>query len=104
VVRFTYMDVVLACHHFKVNYDPMVFRLRNLGLVSKDEMDTLRQKKDVANDVRRSFGLWDDDDDIEAYRREEISASKLRELAQLFDDLPDGPESVLDYAEAAVEE
>lgn len=116
--RITYMDVVLASRHFQVNYDPMVFRLRNLGLVSQDEMNALREKKEIANDLRRAFGLLDGDDGrpdrnleaevlelaIEAYRREEISASKLRELAALFDWLEGGPDAVLDFADAAVDE
>jgi transcriptional regulator with XRE-family HTH domain len=116
--RITYMDVVLASRHFRVNYDPMVFRLRNLGLISQDEMNALREKKDIANDLRRAFGRLDGDDGrpdrnleaevlelaIEAYRREEISAAKLRELAELFDWLEGGPDAVLDFAEAAVDE
>jgi len=116
--RITYMDVVLASRHFQVNDDPMVFRLRNLGLIAQDKMNALREKKDIANELRRAFGLLEDDESrpdrnleaevlelaIEAYRREEISAAKLHELAELFDWLEGGPDAVLDFAEAAVDE
>jgi hypothetical protein len=96
----------------------MVYRLRNLGLISLDEMNALREKKDIANELRRAFGLFDSNEGrsdrsleaevlelaIEAYRREEISTAKLRELAELFDWLEGGPDAVLDFAEAAVDE
>lgn len=123
--RITYMDVIAAAHHFKVNYEPMLYRLRNLGLITQDELASLREKKSVANDVRNALGLWNNhnhptDEDaialsdrnleaevlelaIEAFRREEISAGKLRELATLLD-LEGGPDQVLDFAEAAAED
>ncbi len=117
--RITYMDVVLASRHFQVNYDPMVYRLRNLGLISQDEMNALRAKKDVANALRRAFGQADGGDGhssdrnleaevlelaIEAFRREEISVSKLRELAELLPWIEGGPDAVVDFAEAASDE
>lgn len=90
-------DVVQFAHHFGVSRPAALFRLRNLRLVSEPEFEHLRaldeagkgrhlaallglsepDHMEIRNEFRHRFlGLA-----LEAYRREEISRGKLKELA-----------------------
>lgn len=93
-------DVVRLAHHFIVSRITALYRLRNLRIISKSELDTLKELDDLGRgrqiaqhlglpepdhaEVRRHFqhrilGLA-----LEAYRREEISREKLDELALML--------------------
>lgn len=92
-------DVVQLAHHFGVSRLSALFRLRNLRLVNEDKFGHLKaldeagkgkhlaellglpepDHTEVRNEFRHRFlGLA-----LEAYRREEISRGKLKELATM---------------------
>lgn len=96
-------DVVQIMHHFGASVPSVIFRLKNLGLLSKAEFDKLRDESEskkldvvarvleiqpIAEDrsaarnefVHRFLGLG-----IEASRREIITRAKLFELAGLLE-------------------
>jgi Zn-dependent peptidase ImmA (M78 family) len=90
-------DVVQIAHHFGVSRLAALYRLRNLRLVSAAEFDQLKALDDTdkGKQLARLLGLAEPDDStvkdefrhrflglaLEAYRREEISRGKLKELA-----------------------
>jgi Zn-dependent peptidase ImmA (M78 family)/DNA-binding XRE family transcriptional regulator len=91
-------DVVQLAHHFKVSRIAALFRLRNLRLVSDAEFASLRDQDELGEGKLFAdlFGLAEPEDEarhefrhrvtalaLEAYRREEISAGKLREVASM---------------------
>ena len=94
-------DVVLLAHHFGVSRLSALFRLRNLRLVSEAEFEDLKAQDEAGKgkQLARSLGLPEPDHAeirnefqhrflglaLEAYRREEISRGKLKELAALSD-------------------
>jgi Zn-dependent peptidase ImmA (M78 family)/DNA-binding XRE family transcriptional regulator len=89
-------DVVQLAHHFGVSRLSALYRLRNLKLITEPEFDALKALDDAGkgkllagalrlpepdqggamDDLHRRFLALG----LEAYRREEISLSKLREL------------------------
>jgi IrrE N-terminal-like domain len=83
-------DVAHVAHHFGVSYETALYRLLNL----KDERVQLAQQKDMATGIMRFLGPEPEAKApghkpfrhqfvllaVEAYRREEISRAKLREL------------------------
>ena len=89
-------DVVRVAHHFGVSRLSTLYRLRNLKLVTKAEFDKLRALDDAGKgkQTAEQLGLLEPDHTtirdefhdrflslaLEAYRRDEISKSKLREL------------------------
>lgn len=88
-------DVVGLSHHFGVSYEAMVYHLLNLRLTRKDNFEVLWASKGAQGPVRRALRIPEWDEEIhwdlaeqvlslgfEAYRREEISRSKLVELAE----------------------
>lgn len=94
-------DVVQIAHHFGVSRLAALYRLRNLRLVSAAEFDQLKTLDDTekGKQLARLLGLAEPDDSmvrdefrhrflglaLEAYRREEISRGKLKELATMVD-------------------
>jgi len=90
-------DVVQIAHHFGVSRLAALYRLRNLRLVSAAEFDQLKALDDTdkGKQLAKLLGLAEPDDSmvrdefrhrflglaLEAYRREEISRGKLKELA-----------------------
>jgi len=89
-------DLVQAAHHFGVSRPMALFRLRNLRLVSDAEFNALKvlDEKGAGREMAKAMGLDDPDSPeirnefrhrflglaLEAYRRDEISRGKLKEL------------------------
>jgi Zn-dependent peptidase ImmA (M78 family)/transcriptional regulator with XRE-family HTH domain len=98
----TYEDVAALAHHFGVSYQAALFRLKSIGAVNEAEFGELRDKEQFGRDYLRVLQILDDlegqdkhtpDREIvsqvvhlalEAYRREEISSGKLRDLSTLL--------------------
>lgn len=112
----TYEDVAALAHHFGVSYQAALFRLKSLSIVNEPQFDELRGKESFGLAYLKLLKLLDDleakdthepDREIvsqvvhlalEAYRREEISKGKLRDIgAQLGIDAA----SLLELAEVA---
>jgi len=90
-------DVVLLAHHFGVSRISALYRLKNLGLVTEPEFESLKGQDDqglgkslagfldlpepdheeTRNEFRHRFLALG----LEAFRRGEVTRSKLRELA-----------------------
>ncbi|MHB8894937.1 MAG: helix-turn-helix domain-containing protein [Candidatus Geothermincolia bacterium] len=93
-------DVVQLAHNFGVSRPAALFRLRNLRLVTEVEFQQLKARDDSGKgrDLAEQLGLPEPDHTkirdafrhrflslaLEAYRREEISRGKLRELAGMM--------------------
>jgi Zn-dependent peptidase ImmA (M78 family) len=96
----TYQDVASLARHFAVSYEAAVWRLKSLGHLGSSETSALIEQKDSGKAFMRLLKLqgWDEkkipdgerDQElrsqlawlgVEAYRREEISQGRLRELA-----------------------
>lgn len=96
----TYQDVAVIARHFIVSYEAAVWRLKSLGHLGSSETSALIEQKDSGKDFMRllKFEEWDEKEipkdereqelrsqlawlGVEAYRREEISQGRLRELA-----------------------
>ena len=98
----TYEDVAALAHHYGVSYQAAVFRLKSLSIVNEAEFAELRDKEDfgrrflellqVLCDLEGHDSRTPDREIIsqvvhlalEAYRREEISKGKLRDLSTLL--------------------
>jgi Zn-dependent peptidase ImmA (M78 family) len=105
-------DVALLAHHFGASRISALYRLKNLRLIDEPEFQRLKGEEDNGageaiaaflsapeaapdessrDDFRRRFlGLA-----LEAYRREDITRSKLVEMAAMVDMEPSGVKSVL---------
>lgn len=96
----TYQDVAVIARHFIVSYEAAVWRLKSLGHLGSSETSALIEQKDSGKNFMRllKFEEWDEKEipkdereqelrsqlawlGVEAYRREEISQGRLRELA-----------------------
>ncbi len=113
-------DVVQLAHHFGVSCLAALYRLRNLRLISEKEFERLKgfdqagksrklseflgipvpDHAGLRNEFKRRFlGLA-----LEAYRREEITRGKLRELAAMME-CPEGDlDSLMEEASLACPE
>lgn len=98
----TYEDVAALAHHFGVSYQAALYRLKSLNVVNDCEFMELRNKEKVGKDFLEVLQILDDleghdestpDREIvnqvlhlalEAFRREEISRGKLRDLSSLL--------------------
>lgn len=98
----TYEDVAALAHHFGVSYQAGLFRLKSMGVVNDAEFGELRDKEHFGKDYLRMLQVLDDlegrdehkpDREIvnqvvhlalEAYRREEVTKGKLRDLSALL--------------------
>lgn len=94
-------DVVQLAHYFGVSRLAALYRLRNLRLASAAEFEQIKALDDAGKgkQLAELLGIPEPDDSIvrnefhhrflglalEAYRREEISRGKLRELATMVD-------------------
>lgn len=108
-------DVVQLAYHFGVSSQTALYRLRNLRLLSEKEFEHLKgldqagkgrqltaflgipvpDHTGMRNEFKRRFlGLA-----LEAYRREEISRGKLRELAAMMDCPAESLDSLVEDAE-----
>ena len=92
-------DVVLLAHHFAVSCPAALYRLKSLGLITERERVVLadQHRAGTSRRLRKFFGLSDRDDAsnlkqsqsrflhlaLEAYRQEEITRCKLKELVHL---------------------
>jgi len=112
----TYEDVAGLAHHFGVSYQAALFRLKSLGVVNESQFSELRDKEHFGKDYLQILAVLEDlegkdehapDREIvsqvlhlalEAYRREEVSKGKLRDLSSLLG-LP--AKNLLARAEAA---
>jgi Zn-dependent peptidase ImmA (M78 family)/transcriptional regulator with XRE-family HTH domain len=106
-------DVALLAHHFSVSRQTALYRLKNLKLVTDEELSRLLEEdRERGNPVAKSLGLREPDHTaarnefahrflglgVEAYRRGLISRSKLVELGEL---LGEHEEHVVDLLENA---
>jgi Zn-dependent peptidase ImmA (M78 family)/transcriptional regulator with XRE-family HTH domain len=95
--KVAYQDVAAIKCYFGTSYQAACYRMKSLGLVSKDELQELLEKEEFADKAFVLADLKDDepkDDDvlrlqvinlaIEAYRREEISQGRLREISSVL--------------------
>jgi Zn-dependent peptidase ImmA (M78 family)/transcriptional regulator with XRE-family HTH domain len=98
----TYEDVAALAHHFGVSYQAALFRLKSLAIVNEEEFTILREKEQSGKEFLQMLQLLEDLDGqdkrtpdreivsqvlhlaLEAYRREEISKGKLRDLSSLL--------------------
>ncbi len=113
----TFQDAAVFARHFGVSYEAMVWRLRNLDLLDTPATNALIERRDDGRrylDMLRIPGLFDagagSDEPvwelrnqlahlaIEAYRREEVSQGRLREIGRKLR-LPAA--ELLELAEAA---
>ena len=95
--KVAYQDVAAVKCYFGTSYQAACYRMKSLGLISKDELQELLDKEEFANAAFELADLKDDepsDEDvlllqvinlaIEAYRREEISQGRLREISSVL--------------------
>lgn len=95
-------DAAFMAHHFGVSYQVAVFRMRSLRMLSSDESEDLmrparveegrnclklfnmheEKREDHSGPRNLDLGLQVAHTSIEAYRRELISAGRLREIAR----------------------
>lgn len=98
----TYEDIATLAHHFGVSYQAAIFRLKSLSIVNEAEFTELRDKEQFGRQYLELLQVLEDleghdqrkpDREIvsqvvhlalEAYRREEISQGKLRDLSKLL--------------------
>jgi hypothetical protein len=107
-------DVVQLAHHFGVSRISSLFRLRNLRLMTEAEFDQLKALDDQGKGKQLSelLGLAEPDHAemrsefkhrflglaLEAFRRDEISRGKLRELIALVGMPPDDLDRLIEDA------
>lgn len=101
--RITYQDIALIAHHFSVSYQAATYRLRSLNHISQKECTGLIGQMDIGREYLEVLDMFDDIEKperkelwnrelrnhivqlaIEAYRREEISRGKLRDLSRIL--------------------
>jgi len=98
----TYEDVSALAHHFGVSYQAALFRLKSLDILNESEFTVLRDKESYGKRYLQMLQMLEDleghdqrtrDREIvsqvlhlalEAFRREEISKGKLRDLSTLL--------------------
>lgn len=107
-------DVVQLAHHFGVSRAAMLYRLRNLRLITQAELDRMKELDDGGRgkQIAAHLGLPEPDHTavrdgfrhrilglaLEAYRREEISRGKLTELAAMLGISRDDVDSLIEDA------
>jgi Zn-dependent peptidase ImmA (M78 family)/DNA-binding XRE family transcriptional regulator len=110
--RLQLYDVVRLAHHFGVSRSAMLYRVRDLRLLTDQEHARLRAREEQGSgkDVAELLGLRESDHAeargeftqrflglaLEAYRRDEISRSKLRELVAMVGMSDDDLDRLLD--------
>ena len=112
-------DVVRLAHRFRVSCAAMLYRLKGLRLISERERAKLAEEDSAgrARQLRKILNLPEPDHAdarkqsrsrflslaIEAYRREEISTAKWRELVRLIDEKSDPDEILADAGFGEIE-
>lgn len=117
--RVTYQDVASLMTFFRTSYQATCYRLKSLGLVGKEELQELLDREDIAKRAFEILDLFDGesgneqtasrfDEDVlrlqvvnlavEAFRREEVSKGKLRDISSV---LGIGASELIKLAEAA---
>ncbi|MCB1055636.1 MAG: ImmA/IrrE family metallo-endopeptidase [Acidobacteria bacterium] len=107
-------DVVRLAHHFGVSRVAALFRLHNLRIISKPELETLKQLDELGRGRQLAIHLGLPEPDhaevrerfqhrilglaLEAFRREEISRGKLDELSSMLGISRDRLDSLLEDA------
>jgi Zn-dependent peptidase ImmA (M78 family)/transcriptional regulator with XRE-family HTH domain len=100
----TYQDVAVLARHFGVSYEAAVWRLKSMNRLGPAETNALIEQKNSGKAFMKllKLGEWGEDGisdeereqelrsqlawlGVEAYRREEISPGRLRELAGKLD-------------------
>ena len=96
-----------------MSYQAACYRLKGLGAVNKPELEALLEKEEYGRQYLGLLELLDDETEtkrdrklesqivalaVEAFRREEISKGKLRDLSKLLE-IP--PKELITLAEAA---
>lgn len=90
-------DVIRLAQYFRVSRPAALYRLKTLRLIKQRELEKLLEAADKAKDMMRLLGLRELEDReaqgvfqrrvmvlaLEAYRREEVSRGKLREVAAM---------------------
>jgi Zn-dependent peptidase ImmA (M78 family)/transcriptional regulator with XRE-family HTH domain len=111
--QITYQDVAALAHHFGVSYHAAVYRLSDLRIVTYPERESLIEKADAGRRylevLHKDGGVRKDSElvsqvahlGIEAFRRGEISRSRLKELSKLLG-IP--ASDLVDLGEAALSE
>lgn len=97
----TFTDAAALAAHYGVSYQVAVYRLSDLGYLGRQEVTALIEKSPAAEQYLKLIGRWDDvagkpqptDRNLagqllalamEAYRRDEITADRLREIGQML--------------------
>jgi len=97
--KVTYQDVVGLAQYFRVSYQAACYRVKSLNAINKQELDGLLEKEEFGRRYVELLKLLEDEPEkrdrklesqivalaVEAYRREEISKGKLRDLGRLLD-------------------
>lgn len=112
-------DVVQLAHHFGVSRRSALFRLRNLRLLTEAEFEHLKALDDQGKgkQLAKLLGVTEPDHEemrsefkhrflglaLEAYRRDEISRGKLRELVAMVGLTADDLDQLLDDAGIAAD-
>lgn len=117
--QVTYQDVASLMTYFRTSYQATCYRLKSLNLVGRDELDALLGKEEHAKAAFELLNLFDGDPSneqndnrfdsdvlklqvvnlaVEAYRREEVSKGKLRDISSV---LGVGASALLKLAEVA---
>lgn len=106
-------DLIQLAHHFGVSRASALYRLRNLRVVSQQELERLKSlDADNGKQLAARLGLpeldpWAERNAfrhrflglaLEAYRRDEISRAKLRELGALVALSPADLDQLIEYA------
>ena len=113
-------DLVQLAHHFGVSRLSALFRLRNLRLLTEAEFEHLKALDDQGKgkQLAKLLGLTEPDHEemrsefkhrflglaLEAYRRDEISRGKLRELVAMVGLTADDLDQLLDDAGIAADD
>jgi len=112
-------DAVLLADYFGVSRLAALYRLKNLDVLSQRELEALKQQEEEGEGRKLAtlLGLAKPDDEasraefrhrflalaVEAFRRDEITRSKLRELAEMLGALPEELEDILSLGDSARE-
>lgn len=103
--KVTYQDVASLMCVFRTSYQATCYRLKSLALITKEELDDLLSKEDIAKQAFEILDLFDGDagnqqsgsrfdEDVlrlqvlnlavEAFRREEVSTGRLRDISRIL--------------------
>ena len=99
-IRINYKDIAMLAHRFAVSYQAALYRLKSLRHVSHGQSRELLEREEFGRQLLRELGMAGDVEEseprdrelrseiahlaIEAYRREEISRSRVLELSKML--------------------